>query len=141
MLHDDWCERLASAFDAPEIMAVTGLVLPLELESEAQRLFEFHWGFGRGYHRIDFDPEFFEKHRNAGCPAWTVGPAPAWRSGEPPSPRWGFSTNGWTREPPGAAVTRRSGTACWRKAGHAATNPPLFPSTGIGAAWRLCGAR
>jgi GT2 family glycosyltransferase len=73
VLHDEWCERLVSAFDAPEIMAVTGLVLPLELESEAQRLFEFHWGFGRGYRRIDFDPEFFEKHRNAGCPAWTVG--------------------------------------------------------------------
>jgi GT2 family glycosyltransferase len=73
VIHDTWCERLASAFDAPEVMAVTGLVLPLELESEAQRLFEFHWGFCRGYHRIDFDTEFFERHRNAGCPAWTVG--------------------------------------------------------------------
>jgi len=37
-----------------------GLVLPAELETEAQLHFETYWGFGRGYRRIDFSSVFFE---------------------------------------------------------------------------------
>lgn len=45
-----WVGALADAFaSAPDIMAVTGLVEPAELETEAQRLFEYQGGFGRGY--------------------------------------------------------------------------------------------
>jgi len=73
VLHPRWLERLASAFDAPDIMAVTGLVLPAELETEAQQIFERHWGFGRGYQRFDFGREFFAATRALGCPAWHIG--------------------------------------------------------------------
>jgi glycosyltransferase involved in cell wall biosynthesis len=59
-LHPRWLDRLVSAFDTPEVMAVTGLVLPAELETEAQLHFETYWGFGRGYRRIDFSSVFFE---------------------------------------------------------------------------------
>jgi O-antigen biosynthesis protein len=46
----EWAERLAAPFASdPHVAAVTGLVLPLELETAAQSLFEAHGGFGRGY--------------------------------------------------------------------------------------------
>jgi O-antigen biosynthesis protein len=46
----EWAERLAAPFASdPHVAAVTGLVLPLELETTAQLLFEAHGGFGRGY--------------------------------------------------------------------------------------------
>jgi GT2 family glycosyltransferase len=72
-LHPRWLERLVRAFDLPEIAAVTGLVLPAELETAAQRHFETHWSFGRGYRPIDFGPAFFAVDRARGCPAWEIG--------------------------------------------------------------------
>jgi glycosyltransferase involved in cell wall biosynthesis len=47
-----WVQAFASVFaEDPNVMAVTGLVIPLELESEAQVLFERSGGFGRGFER------------------------------------------------------------------------------------------
>ena len=47
-----WVRALAQVFaEEPEVMAVTGLVVPLELETEAQCLFERYGGFGRGFQR------------------------------------------------------------------------------------------
>ncbi|QVL50330.1 MAG: glycosyltransferase [Thiocapsa sp.] len=47
-----WAKAIARAFiEQPEVMAVTGLVVPFELETEAQALFELHGGFGRGFTR------------------------------------------------------------------------------------------
>lgn len=47
-----WVRSLAEAFAAhPEAAAVTGLILPLELETPAQQLFEANGGFGRGFER------------------------------------------------------------------------------------------
>lgn len=68
-----WLERLAAAFDAPDIAVVTGLVLPAELDTEAQAHFEAYWGFGRGYRRIDFGREFFAQDRRIGAPVWQIG--------------------------------------------------------------------
>jgi glycosyltransferase involved in cell wall biosynthesis len=73
LAHPRWLERLVAAFDAAEIQAVTGLVLPGELETEAQYIFETQWGFGRGYERIDFGPDFYAGRRRRGCPAWRIG--------------------------------------------------------------------
>jgi GT2 family glycosyltransferase len=73
VVHPRWLERLAAAFDAPEIAVVTGLVLPAELETEAQAHFEAYWGFGRGYRRIDFGREFFAQDRRIGAPVWQIG--------------------------------------------------------------------
>ena len=45
-----WAGAIAAAFAAdPAIAAVTGLVLPAELETEAQVLFERYRSFGRGF--------------------------------------------------------------------------------------------
>jgi O-antigen biosynthesis protein len=47
-----WVRALAGVFaEEAEVMAVTGLVVPLELETEAQLLFERYGGFGRGFER------------------------------------------------------------------------------------------
>ena len=43
---------LASVFaEDAEVMAVTGLVVPYELDTEAQILFEQYGGFARGFER------------------------------------------------------------------------------------------
>ncbi|MBR0670179.1 glycosyltransferase family 2 protein [Neoroseomonas soli] len=72
-LHPRWLERLAAAFDEEHILAVTGLVLPAELETAAQCHFEAHWSFARGFDRIDFGPDFFASDVAEGCPAWEIG--------------------------------------------------------------------
>lgn len=47
-----WTNALALTFaESPEVSAVTGLVVPYELETEAQILFEVYGGFGRGFRR------------------------------------------------------------------------------------------
>ncbi|MEW6402106.1 MAG: glycosyltransferase, partial [Chloroflexota bacterium] len=45
-VHPDrgWLRAIAQIFNDPEIMAVTGLVLPIQLETQAQNLFEFGYG-------------------------------------------------------------------------------------------------
>lgn len=55
-----WLRGLARELaQSPEIMAVTGLVLPYELETDAQHHFEWYGGFGKGFrprwfqHRVD----------------------------------------------------------------------------------------
>src|SRR5262249_3897872 len=46
-----WIGALRRAFEDPKVDAVTGLVLPLELDTPAQWLFERYGGFGRGFLR------------------------------------------------------------------------------------------
>jgi GT2 family glycosyltransferase len=73
-VHPSWVQRLRLAFDRPEVLAVTGLVLPAALDTEAQWIFEKEFGgFSQGYRGIRFDPEFFRLGRRKGVPAWRVG--------------------------------------------------------------------
>lgn len=47
-----WVKALAKVFaENSEVMALTGLVVPLEFETKAQILFEMNGGFGRGFER------------------------------------------------------------------------------------------
>jgi GT2 family glycosyltransferase len=73
VLHPRWLERLAAAFDAPQIWAATGLVLPTTLESTAQCVFERYWGFGRGFVGRDFDHSYYLATRSRGTPVWHIG--------------------------------------------------------------------
>jgi O-antigen biosynthesis protein len=53
-----WVRALAGVFaEEAGVMAVTGLVVPLELETEAQLLFEQYGGFGRGFERKWYRPD------------------------------------------------------------------------------------
>ncbi|MEZ4595047.1 MAG: glycosyltransferase family A protein, partial [Chloroflexota bacterium] len=44
-----WPSRVLAPFADPRVMCVSGLVLPLELESESQEMFEKYGALGRGY--------------------------------------------------------------------------------------------
>ena len=73
ILHERWLERLVGSFDDAAIQCVTGLVLPAELRTEAQIHFEKHWGFGKGFRRVDFGKAFFDADRWYGAPVWSIG--------------------------------------------------------------------
>ena len=74
VVHPRCLERLVEAFDEADVMAVLGLVLPAELETTAQVVFE-SWmgGLGRGYRRREFDRRFVESAGNRAAPVWTMG--------------------------------------------------------------------
>ena len=72
-VHPHWLEALHRAFQTPKVMAVTGLVLPAELETEAQCNFETHWSFNRGYSAKIFDTNYFRKTWHQGTPVWKIG--------------------------------------------------------------------
>jgi GT2 family glycosyltransferase len=44
-------------FSNPEVASVTGLILPFELETEAQERFELNCGFARGFERREFSAQ------------------------------------------------------------------------------------
>lgn len=74
VVHPDWIPRLQQGFHNPQVMAVTGLVLPAELETESQLIFEIGLGnFGWGYQGKNFDPQFFEATKHLGVPVWRIG--------------------------------------------------------------------
>lgn len=56
----EWLPSLLTHFDDRLTLCVTGLTVPLELETEAQELHEQHSPFGRGFHRKVFDSSFFD---------------------------------------------------------------------------------
>ncbi len=74
VVHPRCLEQLAEAFDEADVMAVLGLVLPAELETRAQVVFE-SWmgGLGRGYRRREFDRRFVESGGNRAALVWTMG--------------------------------------------------------------------
>jgi GT2 family glycosyltransferase len=49
VVSEDWVANMLRPFAEPRVAAVTALVLPLELETHAQHLFEVYGGLGRGY--------------------------------------------------------------------------------------------
>src|SRR4028119_2280875 len=51
----NWLRSLLRNFRDPRVMCVTGLVMPLELETEAQEWFECYTPHGRGFERRIFD--------------------------------------------------------------------------------------
>jgi glycosyltransferase involved in cell wall biosynthesis len=50
-----WLRALLSNFDDPCVLAVTGLTMPLELDTAAQEHFEHFSPFGRGFQRAVYD--------------------------------------------------------------------------------------
>lgn len=72
-VHPGWLAGLRAGFYSPEVMAVTGLALPAELETEAQVIFEKHWSFNRGFAPRTFGSSFFERTKQRGVPVWDIG--------------------------------------------------------------------
>lgn len=55
LLDPGWLEGLVAGFREPDVGCVTGLILPLELETPAQHLIEQFGGFGKGFTARRFD--------------------------------------------------------------------------------------
>lgn len=73
-VHPRWSERIVEPFRLDSVMAVTGLVLPAELDTVPQVVFEEAMGgFGRGYRRRAFASSFYERARSRGVPVWQIG--------------------------------------------------------------------
>ena len=69
---EGWLDRLVAPFHRPEVAVVTGNVLPLEMETASQRLFEEYGGLGKGFERIDVNDTWFRSLRVA-VPTWKLG--------------------------------------------------------------------
>jgi O-antigen biosynthesis protein len=69
---EGWIERLVAPFVRPEVLCVTGNVLPLELETESQCRFEAYGGLGKGFRPFEVDRAWFDSQRTA-VPTWILG--------------------------------------------------------------------
>jgi GT2 family glycosyltransferase len=73
-VHSDWILNIRKVFADPSIAAATGLILPAELETEAE--YQFQHGlnrFGWGYCPLTYDARYFERTVSRGTPAWHIG--------------------------------------------------------------------
>jgi GT2 family glycosyltransferase/SAM-dependent methyltransferase len=74
VVHPGWLTPLRRAFADPDVMAVTGLVLPAQLDTVAQVAFEtVVGGFGQGCESIRYDREFLRGTVAHGMPVWKIG--------------------------------------------------------------------
>jgi GT2 family glycosyltransferase len=69
----DWLEKLVAPFARADVMVVTGNVLPLTLETQAQRLFEVYGGLGRGDKPMEVGGAWFALHTRHAVPTWRLG--------------------------------------------------------------------
>ncbi len=73
LVPNNWITKLREAFHHPQIMAVTGLVIPYALKTKAQYIFEKQWGFNKGYKPVLFDQNYFLVKLPYGVPVWDIG--------------------------------------------------------------------
>ncbi|MDP9417451.1 MAG: glycosyltransferase [Actinomycetota bacterium] len=74
VVHPGWLARLLAGFTAPEVMAVTGLVLPASLDTAAEVAFEDTiGGFGQGFRVREFGHEWFLRQRRRTPHVWKLG--------------------------------------------------------------------
>lgn len=69
---ENWLTELLHPFSDPQVMCTTGLVVPSEMETREQSLFE-HWlSFNRGYVPFRCGKQWLEQFRT-GAPVWHIG--------------------------------------------------------------------
>jgi GT2 family glycosyltransferase len=74
VVHPGWLGRLLAGFRSPDVLGVTGLVLPGSLDTEAHRVFEdVAGGFGQGFRAWEVGPEWFHRHRRGPPHVWRLG--------------------------------------------------------------------
>jgi O-antigen biosynthesis protein len=71
----DWLEKLIAPFARADVMTVTGNILPLELDTRPQQLFERYGngGLGRGFERFEVNGDWFERSPFHAVPTWELG--------------------------------------------------------------------
>jgi GT2 family glycosyltransferase len=69
----DWLRHLADALRDPMVDAASGLVLPAELRTKAQILFEQGFGgFSQGYEPRLYGPDFISRSQHTAAPVWSI---------------------------------------------------------------------
>jgi glycosyltransferase involved in cell wall biosynthesis len=75
-----WLSAIGAAFEDPTVRAVTGLVLPAVMETEAELLFELGYGgMGKGTISLEFDPPALSASKRIGAHHVGVGANMAFR--------------------------------------------------------------
>lgn len=73
-VHPHWIKKIRYGFQDPNVMVVTGLMLPAELETPAQIAFhEGAHGFEWPCRPILYDGHYFEARKRFGTPVWQIG--------------------------------------------------------------------
>ncbi|MGI8934724.1 MAG: glycosyltransferase family 2 protein [Phormidesmis sp.] len=73
-VHPHWIERVRYGFQNPNVMVVTGLMLPAELETPSQIAFhDGAYGFEWPCRPILYDVHYFEERKRFGTPVWQIG--------------------------------------------------------------------
>lgn len=72
-VHPDWTFHLRHAFQDSNVMAVTGLILAAEIDTQSQYIFEKYWSFNRDYRTVLYDNRYFHKYKLLGVPTWRIG--------------------------------------------------------------------
>lgn len=74
LVQPNWLAGVRRGFLEPAVQAVTGLILPTSLQTEAQFIFQAGQGrFGWGYRPLRFGVGFFELMKGRGVPVWHIG--------------------------------------------------------------------
>jgi glycosyltransferase involved in cell wall biosynthesis len=68
----DWIEKIIAPLARSDVAAVTGSILPSELEANTQHLVELYGGPGRGLEVKEANERWFEGFRSA-VPTWQLG--------------------------------------------------------------------
>jgi GT2 family glycosyltransferase len=73
VVHPHLLYTVWQAFEDPGTAALTGLVIALKLQTEAQLIFEQHWSFNRGYVEKVFEPAYVQAPTTHAPPVWNIG--------------------------------------------------------------------
>lgn len=73
VVHPQWLGQIEKAFADPEVMIVTGLVIPHSLDTQAEYTFESEWGFSRGFVPLVFDKAYFNRSKDTELTVWEIG--------------------------------------------------------------------
>ncbi len=72
-LPSNWLEKIVAPFARPDVMVVTGNVLPLKLETPSQQFFEKYGGLGRGFEQFEVGRDWFDHYPRVAVPTWHLG--------------------------------------------------------------------
>src|SRR5262249_5403403 len=68
-----WLDALLAPFEREDVAIVTAPLLPVELDTDAQLVFETYGGLGRGFDRFEVDQRWMDAFRWRSVPTWFLG--------------------------------------------------------------------
>lgn len=72
MVSKTWADEIRNSFLNKNVMAVSGLVIPVEINSATELLFNRYWAYNRGYSELTFDYTYFNDHIKNKEPFWGI---------------------------------------------------------------------